>query len=45
MAEGYKGRIANQGPQVVKAPSQSQKKGKNSKLTGTDLRSGRGGKK
>ena len=42
MAEGYKGKIKNQGVQIVKAPSQSTKKGKSKVITGTDLRTGRG---
>ena len=42
VAEGYKGKIKNQGAQIVKAPSQSTKKGKSKVITGTDLRTGRG---
>ena len=42
MADGYKGKIKNQGAQVVKAPSQSTKKGTKKVITGTDLRTGKG---
>ena len=41
MAEkGYTGRISNSGAQVVKAPSQSTKKGTGKVKTGADLRTG-----
>ena len=43
-SKGYIGKIANQGPQVVKAPTQSVKKGNSSKMTGNYLRNGRGKK-
>lgn len=42
MAEGYKGKIKNQGAQIVKAPSQSGKKGTGKVIKGNDLRTGRG---
>lgn len=39
MAEGYKGKIAHTGNQVVKAPQGGNaKKGSNTVKTGTDLR-------
>lgn len=40
--DGYAGKIANTGSQVVKAPGQmAPKKGKGSVKTGNDLRTGR----
>ena len=37
----YKGKISNSGAQVVKAPSQSVKKGTGKVKTGKDLRAGK----
>jgi len=39
--KGYVGKIGNTGAQVVKAPSQSVKKGTGRVKNGSDLRSGR----
>jgi hypothetical protein len=38
---GYTGKISNTGAQVVKAPSQSVKKGTGKVKSGSDLRSGK----
>lgn len=40
----YAGKISNGGAQVVKAPTQTVKKGSGKVTTGTDLRTGKGGK-